>query len=160
MNPGGGAQVRPMLASDIDAMVALDRECPDAPHWRREAYLAAIDPAGDSALRRIGLIAEWNESFAGFTVLRCVAAPGGNEVELESMAVCPAMRRRGFGGILLDSAIDAARKLGAQRLDLEVRASNTAAARLYGRAGFKETGRRRAYYHNPEEDAVLMSIRL
>jgi ribosomal-protein-alanine N-acetyltransferase len=147
-----------MLASDIDAVLALERASPEAPHWRREEYLVAIEQAGGSALRRVGLVAEWNESFAGFAVVRCLTIPGGNEAELESMAVCPAMRRQGIGGILLAAAITAAKERGAQRLDLEARASNGAAARLYGRFGFKESGRRRAYYDDPEEDAVLMSV--
>jgi ribosomal-protein-alanine N-acetyltransferase len=47
---------------------------------------------------------------------------------------------------------------GARRLDLDVRAGNAAAIRLYQRAGCREMGRRRGYYHDPEEDAVLMSV--
>lgn len=158
MNPYGSMRVRPMLASDIDAVLALEQASQEAAHWRREEYLACIEHAGDSAVQRIGLVAEWNESFAGFAIVRCLTAPGGDEAELESMAVCPAMRRQGIGGILLAAIIAAAKERGVQRLDLEVRASNAAAMRLYGRAGFKESGRRRAYYHDPEEDAVLMRI--
>jgi [ribosomal protein S18]-alanine N-acetyltransferase len=67
-------------------------------------------------------------------------------------------RDRGLGKSLLSESVRRAKEQGAFRLDLEVRASNSVAIRLYGRAGFRETGRRRAYYHDPEEDAVLMSI--
>jgi ribosomal-protein-alanine N-acetyltransferase len=46
------------------------------------------------------------------------------------------------------------------QLILEVRASNRAALGFYGALGFKETGRRPRYYIDPEEDAVLMGLRL
>jgi ribosomal-protein-alanine N-acetyltransferase len=56
--------------------------------------------------------------------------------------------------------MELARLHGATRLDLEVRASNAAAIRLYARAGFLEIGHRRAYYISPEDDAVLMQVKL
>jgi ribosomal-protein-alanine N-acetyltransferase len=158
MNIPEASRVRPMTASDVDAVLALDRASNEAPHWGRDEYLACSGTPDDSALRRIGLIAEWNELFAGFAVVRCLAVPGGNEAELESIVVAPAVRRRGIGGLLLASVIDAARKHCAGRLDLEVRASNGGAASLYEHFGFRETGRRCEYYHDPEEDAVLMSL--
>jgi len=42
-------------------------------------------------------------------------------------------------------------------LTLEVRESNIAALKLYKRAGFKITGRRKHYYNKPDEDAIIMS---
>jgi ribosomal-protein-alanine N-acetyltransferase len=45
-------------------------------------------------------------------------------------------------------------------MELEVRISNRAAIALYERAGFVQDGRRRGYYRDPEEDAVLMGLPL
>jgi ribosomal-protein-alanine N-acetyltransferase len=157
---GEALRVRAMTISDIDALMALERQSESAPHWSREDYLACVRESGDSAVRRIGLIADFHNIFAGFAILRCLTVAGGTEVELESIVVSGELRCRGIGGSLLDSAIAAAKRHGAEHLDLEVRESNGAAARLYARFGFTETGRRRGYYHGPEEDAVLMSLTL
>ena len=51
-------------------------------------------------------------------------------------------------------------KTGNEQVDLEVRASNEAALRLYRRAGFRAIGRRRGYYADPIEDAVLLRLDL
>jgi len=153
-------QIRAMTASDVDAVVALDRSSEGTPHWAAGDYLSCFENRGDSALRRVGLVAHWNQAFAGFAVARYVIASGGAEAELESIAVPRNMRGRGIGRALLGSVIDAAKLHGADRLELEVRASNSAAIRLYQRAGFAKTGRRRSYYRNPDEDAVLMSVKL
>lgn len=153
-------RVRAMTPLDVDAVLALDRAIEEAPHWRREDYLACLETVPSLTLRRIGLVAEWNGSFAGFAVVRCLTLGGDNEAELESSVVCSELRRAGVGATLLAAIIDAAKEDGAKRLDLEVRVSNDAAVGLYRRAGFTESGRRRAYYHDPEEDAVLMSTTL
>ena len=151
-------QVRGISVCDIDALLDIERRSEGAPHWSREDYLACLREVGDSAVRRVGLVAELDNALAGFAILRCLTVPGGTEVQLESIVVPGAFRGRGVGGSLLDSAIAAAKKHGAARLDLEVRESNRTAVRLYTRFGFTETGRRRGYYRSPEEDAVLMSL--
>jgi ribosomal-protein-alanine N-acetyltransferase len=45
-------------------------------------------------------------------------------------------------------------------IELEVRAGNLAALTLYRRFGFVEVGRRKGYYRDPAEDAVLMDLLL
>lgn len=153
-------RIRAMTISDIDAVMALERRSESAPHWSREDYLACLREAGASALRRIGLVAELRNACAGFAILRCLTLADGTEVELESIVVAGPLRGRGIGGRLLQAAIGDAGNRAADRLSLEVRESNRPAARLYARFGFAETGRRRGYYHGPDEDAVLMSLNL
>lgn len=46
---------------------------------------------------------------------------------------------------------------GVNRIDLEVRASNSVAISFYKRHGFEDVGIRKNYYTNPKEDALLMS---
>jgi [ribosomal protein S18]-alanine N-acetyltransferase len=53
-----------------------------------------------------------------------------------------------------------ARKCGAKSIELEVRESNVAALGLYRRLGFIEQDKRKRYYKDPEEDAVLMTAKL
>jgi ribosomal-protein-alanine N-acetyltransferase len=156
-------RIRAMIESDLDAILALERGSETAPHWERAEYLALtreIDDSGGSPLRRFGLVAERGGAVAGFAALRLLLVPEGGEAELESILVAPQWRGRGIGGALLAAALLEAKRLGAVRLDLEVRASSLQALSLYERAGFREIGRRRGYYRAPDEDAVLMSATL
>ncbi len=150
--------IRSMIESDLDAVMALELGTNSAPHWNREQYLIAIEGDSGSALRRLALVLEAGSEVAGFAVVRLLTTADGGEAELESIVVAPRWRRRGLGASLLAELVSRVRAQGARRLDLEVRVSNVAAIHLYDRAGFRETGRRRGYYHDPEEDAVLMSV--
>jgi ribosomal-protein-alanine N-acetyltransferase len=90
---------------------------------------------------------------AGFLVARYLPP----EWELENIVVAPAVRRMGIGRQLMDALVVQGRQTNGTAIFLEVRESNTAARGLYERLGFMETGRRKAYYANPSEDAVLYS---
>ena len=80
----------------------------------------------------------------------------GDEGDLANIAVLPSCRGLGIGGALLDEILEISRNDGAFRTFLEVRESNEAAIGLYRSRGFFEIGKRRRYYKNPTEDAVLM----
>lgn len=153
-------RIRPMTAGDLAEVLALERSSESAPHWDNAAWAACLEDSPGQALRRIALTAEREGQVAGFAVLRLLTAPEGGEAELESIVVAPAMRGRGLGFLLMQSVLAAARAHRARKLELEVRASNHAAIRLYRRAGLAETARRRGYYRAPDEDAVLMSASL
>lgn len=80
--------------------------------------------------------------------------------ELENIAVRQESRCQGLGRMLCREAIDWSRSRAAQVLELEVRASSAGALALYRSLGFVEQGRRRSYYREPTEDAVLMFLPL
>jgi len=92
----------------------------------------------------------------GFAVVRCAAAL----TELETVVVSSTARRRGIGNALCRTVMEWSREAGAREIELEVRASSKGALALYHQLGFVEQGRRRGYYRNPTEDAVLMVARL
>ena len=96
---------------------------------------------------------ESGQALAGFIVSRLVAG----ELHINNVAVRPEFRRRGVAAQLLTAALSQGRVQGAGFAFLEVREGNTAAQGLYRRAGFAVTGRRRGYYSQPVEDALLMS---
>ena len=75
------------------------------------------------------------------------------EAEITNVAVSDAYRRRGIGGMLIEAIL----ALDAERVLLDVRASNTAARGLYEKYGFQVDGIRKGFYAKPKEDAVLMS---
>jgi len=60
----------------------------------------------------------------------------------------------------MEALLVQARQTNSDAVFLEVRESNTAARRLYQKLGFEETGRRKSYYSNPVEDAVLYTRHL
>jgi ribosomal-protein-alanine N-acetyltransferase len=93
---------------------------------------------------------------AGFIVSRLVA----RELHINNVAVRPEFRRRGLAVRLLEAVLRQGQRDGARIAFLEVRAGNTAAQGLYRRCGFQITGRRRRYYRQPVEDALLMSLLL
>jgi [ribosomal protein S18]-alanine N-acetyltransferase len=80
-----------------------------------------------------------------------------DELEIFDVVVAADARRKGVGAALVGAALESARGRGAVRAVLEVRAGNGAAIGLYRRFGFQLSGVRKAYYHNPPEDAWLMT---
>ena len=77
------------------------------------------------------------------------------DAELMRIAVLPAYRGKGFGKLLLDGFIEGAKTRGAERIFLEVRASNEAALGLYLKCGFEKNRLRKRYYPDGE-DALEM----
>ncbi len=91
-------------------------------------------------------------AIAGYAVAWAVLEQG----ELGNVAVAPEFRRRGVAHRLLDAVVDRSRERGVRELFLEVRVSNIHARQLYETYGFREVGRRRNYYMEPVEDALVM----
>ncbi|HEX8424552.1 MAG TPA: ribosomal protein S18-alanine N-acetyltransferase [Pyrinomonadaceae bacterium] len=82
------------------------------------------------------------------------------ELHINNIGVHESARRRGVGNALMTAAFDAGRRQGVLTAILEVRAGNTAAQSLYRRFGFEVVGRRRQYYREPAEDALLKNASL
>ena len=82
------------------------------------------------------------------------------EIHLLNIAVHPQRRRQGLGTLLLEKMQGFATAHGAEKIYLEVRPSNEAARRFYLKAGFQEKGRRRRYYTDTGEDAIIMALDL
>lgn len=80
------------------------------------------------------------------------------EIQVLNVAVHPDWRRRGVGGQLLQQAVRSGMTHGAEELWLEVRTSNRAARNLYEKLGFQAVGRRRRYYRDTGEDAIVMTL--
>jgi ribosomal-protein-alanine N-acetyltransferase len=77
-----------------------------------------------------------------------------------NLAVKPEFQGRGIGSLLLSNAIDLAKRKKVQWARLEVRPSNLRVISLYERFGFKKIGKRRHYYFDTGEDAIIMGFRL
>lgn len=95
-------------------------------------------------------------ALAGYIVARM----GADELHINNVAVREEYRRRGIGQELLGKIKDQGRRLETPVAFLELRAGNSAALALYEKCGFKVTARRRDYYTEPVEDALVMTVKL
>jgi [ribosomal protein S18]-alanine N-acetyltransferase len=144
--------IRRMVANDIDRVLVLEQTIPEAPHWNRAAYEHCAVPDEPSPLQRAGFVAEAEGRLLGFSAGKMIAGV----CELESIAVSEENRGQGIGLALFEALTYWARTRGAVRVELEVRASNYRAIKLYEKIGLRREGLRAAYYQSPAEDAVLM----
>jgi [ribosomal protein S18]-alanine N-acetyltransferase len=88
----------------------------------------------------------------------CVCWLLGDELHIANLAVAPEFRRLGLGRRLLAHMLDRAAEAGLHSATLEVRAGNLAAQALYETFGFHEAARRKGYYRDNHEDALLMQL--
>lgn len=138
--------IRPLRSNDSAAMSRLEVMCPEAAHWGEESYRQI----GESGLR--GFAAGESGSLVAFILIRVVA----DEMEILNMAVEPAARRKGIASRLLEEALRNGGESAPARAYLEVRESNAGARAFYMFMGFVESGRRKDYYSQPVEDAIVL----
>jgi len=156
MGAGAEVRLRRMNEADLEQVMAIAASLEDAPHWPATAYLAALKT--ESTPRRIALVAE--QRITGAVMGFAIASLIPPQAELETIAVSAAAQRHGIGRRLFFAMDQELRTAGVGEVLLEVRASNRPALCFYGSQGWSETGRRPRYYADPEEDAVLMSLKL
>lgn len=153
--------VRTATARNIPDMISLSRESFTAAQWSEQQYDSLFhEPAGSNA--RLALIAEENITKAlqrGMSpvVAFLVASHHAPEWELENIVVAPESRGKGIATQLMRALLVRAQNTNSESVFLEVRESNSAARSLYEKLGFQQTGRRKSYYANPIEDAILYS---
>jgi ribosomal-protein-alanine N-acetyltransferase len=79
-----------------------------------------------------------------------------DEVHITTVAVAPEYRRQGIAWRLMVVLLEEAKELGATCSTLEVRAGNTGAITMYERLGYVSAAKRKSYYPDNAEDAVVM----
>lgn len=138
------------------AMWELERRCFSLP-WSEEQCRAAFAQSAFAAfgLYRDGLLVAYISLYHVGPPATAAYAPCG-ELEILNLAVEPASRRQGCGRRLLWLALQVGRKMGMQKAILEVREGNCAALALYRGSGFVQSGRRRRYYADTGEDALVL----
>jgi [ribosomal protein S18]-alanine N-acetyltransferase len=140
-----------MRAEDLDEVLAIERLSFSMP-WSRGAFLYEIEQnrvARCWVVRDIGRI-------IGYLCLWEVA----DELHITNVAVDPGWRRRGIARTMLGGVLEDARRRRLQLVVLEVRPSNREALPLYESLGFRVVGRRRGYYYDTGEDALVMEVNL
>ncbi len=138
--------VRPIGKEDIEIIAECEEKV-----FSDASSIKAIKTLFD--MGAIGVLAETDGEICGYAY--CADAVG--EAELLRIAVLSGWRRQGIGTVLLGEMHDMLKEKGAFRVFLEVRESNISARALYTSFGYSEDGKRRNFYSNPREDAILMS---
>ena len=135
-------------ASEAAVLAGIDAVCFSLP-WSEASFYKALGGVGYAffGYREEGILL----GYAGMLAVL-------DEADVTNVAVLPEYRRRGIARRLVEALIEEARGRGITRLHLEVRESNTAARTLYESLGFVTDGRRKGYYRQPTEDAVLMTL--
>lgn len=153
-HPTGQLELRRMAAQDIPAVVEIENRSFPAP-WPETLFASELHA---NSSRSYALVLECTTAeplVVGYMIAWYVA----REIHLLSIAVHPDHRRCGYARRMIASLIALGRQLGGREIYLEVRVSNHAARSLYRQIGFRVTGRRKRYYSDNDEDAVVMRLR-
>lgn len=156
-------QIKKMRVADIEFVLEILREA-NLESWSSRDFQIEIERK-DSFL----VVAEINTKIVGFCVARLIRLDdtsnnslvlgkniAGNESEVYNIAVRELFRNCGVGQSLLDGLFEWNRANEAESIWLEVRNSNKSAIGFYKKNGFEEVNRRKNFYLNPNEDAIVM----
>ena len=140
-----------MAMGDLSEVAELEKVCFRDP-WSRASFEAELraEPTSWCWIVRIG------GQLAGYMIAWFIE----DEAHLANLAVAPEFRRRGLGRRLVRAVLEEAARRGTRWIRLEVRESNAAARALYQALGFRPVGRRRSYYADNGEDALLLELDL
>ena len=141
-------QIRRAERADLLAISRLEKRVFDQP-W---AYSAFEGFVGEPAF----LLAEADDDLLGYVVADWMPNAGRALGHIKDLAVAPGARRNGLGRLLLRQAVSRLLVEGVATIKLEVRASNTAAKRLYTDEGFEAVRRIPRYYGDGETAFVLV----
>ena len=152
MGKEGTVAIDFMTKEDVEQVLAIENASFSTP-WSKNLFLSEFRSPLVSTLM-VALTDVPVRTVIGYVVFWHVV----DEMHILNLAVAPAFRRQGISRKLVFAAIRRAYSKGAKRAFLEVRASNTAAQKLYSSLGFIGTSMRREYYDQPVEDAVVMTL--
>ena len=139
--------IRRMRTEDLDEVTALENATFATP-WSRESFRQELER--NVAARY--LVAETDGRIIGYAGAWIIL----DESHITNIAVAEAYRGRGVGRMLTEALLQLLSNLGAAYATLEVRVSNERAQNLYRSLGFVSVGKRKRYYEDNQEDALLM----
>jgi [ribosomal protein S18]-alanine N-acetyltransferase len=137
-------RIRRLAYGDLPSVISIERRSFPTP-WSLAMFVLELSkPSG------ICLAAEDENGLVGYLV----CARYDDVWHLMNVAVASEHRRRGVARDLIDTLFEEAGT--DSRFTLEVRVSNLPAIAMYEGIGFRSAGRRRRYYHDNGEDALIM----
>ena len=153
-------EIESMSETDLDRVVQIELET-NLSFWGWEVYQAELNRSDSLCLVAVTNIIEemkgdFSRKILGFAFARLITP----EVEIINIAVDKNYQRHGAATKLLDVVLLQSENRGCRICLLEVRESNQAAREFYYRYGFQAVGRRKKYYRNPVEDAILLNAEI
>jgi [ribosomal protein S18]-alanine N-acetyltransferase len=143
-----GYRIEPMRPSDLPSILEIERSTFPTP-WTHENFVHEIERNPFACNRVVRSAGGEVEAYVNAWIL-------DGEVKINNLAVRPARRGRGLGEALLTHLLELGKSLGCLGAMLEVRPTNLCALKLYHKLGFRTVGRRRRYYSDTGEDALVM----
>ncbi len=140
--------VAPMEYCDIKEIAKLEKICFSTP-WTEQGILESFE-AGTKFF-----VCKKDEKVLGYVGISAILDEG----YITNIAVFPEYRNSGVGTALIEYLFDFAKEKSLSFISLEVRESNLTAISLYQKFGFKTEGKRKSFYENPREDALIMTKR-
>ena len=142
-------KIQSLTTDNLTELLELDKACFDG-LWTMEGYLRELESPNSHFL---GLFSPFNHSeLLGMGCFWSIL----EEAHITILAVHPQYHGQGLGKALLYSLLQTAADLGLERATLEVRDSNYVAISLSPKFGFKTAGKRRGYYKDNNEDALIL----
>lgn len=170
-------ELHPLTQQDLDAVVALDQLCFGG-LWTKSGYERELESPCSQMLVLEAHLASQGSEFPHQSSVALTSNQSANlptalppetsivglgclwsileEAHITILAVHPDYRHQGFGQLLLYALLRDAKRRRLEWATLEVKPSNQAALSLYHKFGFKEAGRRRRYYKDTGEDALIL----
>jgi len=147
-----------MTSEDVADALLIEQEN-NLSHWSDESYRTEIKNK-DS----ISLSIKYKGKLAGFIIARLIitnqSAKQDYETEILNIAIAKHLQNRGLGQMLLDIFIKTIKTRNVSEIWLEVRGTNLKAIEFYKKNGFSEQSKRKDYYSNPTENALIMRKRM
>ena len=141
-----------MEEDDLDEVLEIEKRSFAAP-WSKNIFKETLSfPLSVNLVVRKRV----DNKVAGYANFYLV----GKEVQVLNIAIKPELKRRGYGTGLLSYAIDFLKVRGGEEFYLEVREGNSEAMRLYEALGFEKIGKRKGYYSETKEDAIVMRLKV
>ncbi|NJN80074.1 MAG: ribosomal protein S18-alanine N-acetyltransferase [Anaerolineales bacterium] len=141
--------IRKMIMNDLEQVVAIDQVSFSLP-WPARSFQFELT---DNPASRCWVV-ELDKKIIAMIVSWLIL----DELHIATIATHPDFRKQGIGKKLLTHALKSAKDEGVIRSFLEVRESNEVALKMYRNFGFVEDGRRKEYYKDNGEDAILMTL--
>ena len=145
-----GLVIIEMASEHVSALAQIEKQCFSTP-WSENALAEEIENPNARFF-----VALCGEQVAGYIGAHNIVG----EVYITNVAVAPDYRWQGVATQLIERLVEISRAEKAEFITLEVRENNTSAQELYEKQGFGVVGKRKAFYENPREDAILMTINL
>ena len=142
--------MRSMTVEDIPEVIEIEKRSFVSP-WSRGVFEQTIESPVSRNFVVIGGHKIW-----GYIIFY----EAGVEMHIMNIAVHPGYRRQGTAYEMMVRVLEYARANSVEECFLEVRESNFSAQALYEKLGFKSIGRRKGYYSETNEDAIVMALSL